>query len=125
MYDSRRYFVMTGWHVRGTPTTIEPRQHQLGEVLAFVFGDVAPRSDTSRDVRRSDMRRGELLAHGAPAHVFANTELIRSARLTPPIVLETFTQLQASWLAAQRREQDVERLFEPVPAAAAPELPGR
>jgi len=35
----------------------------------------------------------------------------------------TFTQLQASWLAAQRREQEVERVSEPVPAAASSQLP--
>ena len=44
------------------------------------------------------LRRGELLAQGAPARVFANTELVRSARLLPPIVLDTFVQLQARGL---------------------------
>jgi hypothetical protein len=35
----------------------------------------------------------------------------------------TFTQLQKSWLAVERREQPVERVREVVPAATAPELP--
>jgi putative DNA primase/helicase len=34
VFDTARYFVMTGLHVRGTPTTIEPRQEQLDDVLA-------------------------------------------------------------------------------------------
>jgi hypothetical protein len=34
VFDTARYFVMTGAHVRGTPETIEDRQAQLDEVLA-------------------------------------------------------------------------------------------
>jgi putative DNA primase/helicase len=34
VFDSRRYFVMTGEHVNGTPTTIEERQAELDAVLA-------------------------------------------------------------------------------------------
>src|SRR5262249_25494249 len=34
VFDSGRYFVFTGRHVRGMPTTIEERQKELDEVLA-------------------------------------------------------------------------------------------
>jgi hypothetical protein len=34
IYDSGRFFVMTGAHVRGTPETIEARQAELEEVIA-------------------------------------------------------------------------------------------
>ena len=34
MYDHGRYFVVTGDHMRGTPTSIEGRQEQLEDVLA-------------------------------------------------------------------------------------------
>jgi hypothetical protein len=34
VYDHGRYFVVTGQHVRGTPTTIEERQAELDAVLA-------------------------------------------------------------------------------------------
>jgi len=58
----------------------------------------------------------------------ADPEIVDVQRLTEQWrserpVARTFTQLQASWLAAQRREQEVEPVSEPVPAAAAPELP--
>jgi asparagine synthase (glutamine-hydrolysing) len=60
----------------------------------------------------------------------ADDELVDVARLRghwrsrrPPG--RTFTQLQQSWLAAERREQPVERLREAVPAATPPELPRR
>ncbi|MEJ7567779.1 MAG: hypothetical protein WKF41_05895 [Gaiellaceae bacterium] len=33
VYEHGRYFVVTGNHLRGTPTTIEPRQAKLDEVL--------------------------------------------------------------------------------------------
>jgi cobalt/nickel transport system ATP-binding protein len=39
------------------------------------------------------LRKGELLAHGTPERVFSNVDLLRSARLLPPIVLETFERL--------------------------------
>jgi putative DNA primase/helicase len=33
VYETSRFFCMTGQHVRGTPTTIEARQAELGQVL--------------------------------------------------------------------------------------------
>ncbi len=51
VYDSARFFTITGRHLRGTPTTIELRQAELDVVLARVFGNlekkapqVAPRA---------------------------------------------------------------------------------
>jgi primase-polymerase (primpol)-like protein len=47
VYESGRYFVVTGNHVRGTPTTIEPRQAQLEDVLArFLPAPETGRSST-------------------------------------------------------------------------------
>src|SRR5271157_1430271 len=40
MYDSGRYFTVTGKHVPGTPTTIEDRQAELTTVYADVFGNI-------------------------------------------------------------------------------------
>lgn len=37
MYDSARYFTVTGHHVHGTPTTIEDRTAELGQLHASVF----------------------------------------------------------------------------------------
>lgn len=41
-FDRGRYFVMTGRHVRGTPTTIEDRQAELDEVLKRFLPKRAP-----------------------------------------------------------------------------------
>jgi hypothetical protein len=39
VYDSGRYFVMTGQRREGTPATIEPRQDELGAFYREFFGD--------------------------------------------------------------------------------------
>ena len=41
------------------------------------------------------LRRGELLMRGQPQDILADAEQLRSARLRPPIVLETFNRLRA------------------------------
>ena len=38
MYDYARFFTMTGWHLPGTPPTIEPRQEALTAFHTAVFG---------------------------------------------------------------------------------------
>src|SRR5262249_31383812 len=38
IYDSLRYFTVTGCHLEGTPTTIESRLAELAEVYLKVFG---------------------------------------------------------------------------------------
>jgi len=38
VYDRGRYFTVTGWHLAGTPHTIESRQEQLERVAQRVFG---------------------------------------------------------------------------------------
>lgn len=43
MYDSNRYFTVTGHHLAGTPTTIEPRQERLQNLHAWGW---------SRDLRK-------------------------------------------------------------------------
>lgn len=42
LYDSGRYFTVTGMHVEGTPTTIEDRQAELTELCQMLFP--APRA---------------------------------------------------------------------------------
>lgn len=38
MYDQYRYFTVTGWHIEGTPLTIESRQEQVESVHKRIFG---------------------------------------------------------------------------------------
>ncbi|MBA2691485.1 MAG: hypothetical protein H0U65_03195 [Rubrobacter sp.] len=37
VYDRGRYFTVTGWHLAGTPETIEPRQKELEALIAEEF----------------------------------------------------------------------------------------
>jgi hypothetical protein len=48
MYDRGRFFTMSGWHVAGTPRTIETRQEALTALHAEIFGapQTAPPHDT-------------------------------------------------------------------------------
>lgn len=39
MYDRRRYFTVTGWHLGGTPKTIRSAQKELVEINRRVFGE--------------------------------------------------------------------------------------
>ncbi|HEU5317117.1 MAG TPA: ABC transporter ATP-binding protein [Chloroflexota bacterium] len=53
--------------------------------LAYAWADVA-----------LVLRRGELVADGTPARVFQDEELLRRAGLVQPLVLQTFTRLEAA-----------------------------
>jgi putative DNA primase/helicase len=46
IYDQNRYFTITAKHLRGTPTTVEPRQAELAQVLELVFGPLTAPKDT-------------------------------------------------------------------------------
>ncbi len=61
---------------------------------------------------------------GADEEVVDIPRLRRHWRSPQPIG-RTFTQLQSSWLALERGEQEVQRAREPIPVANAPELPRR
>jgi putative DNA primase/helicase len=59
MYDSERYFCVTGSHLPGTPTTIEERSDVLAALHAETFGPPIPPayptpSPLARQVTRSD-----------------------------------------------------------------------
>ena len=45
IYPDNRFFVVTGQHIDGTPTTIEERTAELGQVYRDVFGDDDDRDD--------------------------------------------------------------------------------
>ena len=60
----------------------------------------------------------------------ADEEVVDIPRLrrhwrSPQPTGRTFTQLQSSWLAVERGEQEVQRARQPIPVATAPELPRR
>jgi hypothetical protein len=38
MYHRKKFFTVTGWHLEGTPLTIEPRQEELREIYTKHFG---------------------------------------------------------------------------------------
>jgi cobalt/nickel transport system ATP-binding protein len=53
--------------------------------LAYAWADVA-----------YVLKRGEILSQGSCAHVFEDADLLRSARLVQPLILDTFSRLQAA-----------------------------
>ena len=62
MYDSDRYFVLTGQHVDGTPTTIRDRHEALTRLHAEIFGVNGDHRDDCVDVRDDiDLDDTELL----------------------------------------------------------------
>jgi cobalt/nickel transport system ATP-binding protein len=70
------------------------RLHADGRTIVISTHDVELALAWADDVLV--MRKGELVGAGAPERVFADAELLRSARLLPPIVLDTFARLQAA-----------------------------
>ena len=38
MYHRKKFFTVTGWHLEGTPLTIESRQEELNEIFTQYFG---------------------------------------------------------------------------------------
>jgi primase-polymerase (primpol)-like protein len=69
MYESRRFFTMTGVHVAGTPTTIEDRQAELEEFYRATFSELLARPQASAGVAHGpvdlDDERLLLRAHTA------------------------------------------------------------
>jgi hypothetical protein len=53
MYDHGRYFTVTGHHLEGSPTTIEPRQVELEVLHAETFGKPSeePKKESSRSTK--------------------------------------------------------------------------
>jgi len=48
LYDQRRYFTVTGWHLEDTPATIEERQGELLDLYRELFGSEEQQIPTSR-----------------------------------------------------------------------------
>src|SRR5262249_36107853 len=65
VYDNLRYFTWTGRHVRGTPTTIEPRQQELNALYQAWF----PKK----------VERTEVVQVGRPLLSLSDEELIERA----------------------------------------------
>ncbi len=67
MYDDGRYFTMTGWHLEGTPWTIEERSCALKTLHGQIFSKAKARRKTDREA-------------GGVANSMADKELIERAR---------------------------------------------
>lgn len=67
IYDSGRYFTITGWHIEGTPRTVEERSHELKAFHQQIFA--------SKNV-------GRKTGHGADGnpHLLSDAELVERAR---------------------------------------------
>jgi putative DNA primase/helicase len=65
MYESRRYFTLTGNHLEGTPTEIHERRDVLERLYWHIFKDENPASETNGGRQRTgslDVSDDELLA---------------------------------------------------------------
>jgi putative DNA primase/helicase len=66
MYDRERFFTLTGNHIAGTPTTIEPRQDALDALHAALFptkpSRTAPAPSTRADASDEDLLRKAMYA---------------------------------------------------------------
>ena len=87
VYEHGRYFVVTGEHVVGTPTTIEERQAKLDEVLAHFLPKPRARAHASRPSRPST----------------STTRSCSSARSRPQRRRRSATSAKAAGSAATRR----------------------
>lgn len=55
VYDSGRYFTVTGQHVEGTPATVEERQGELAEFHAETFAEPAPKPKPAPQTVKLDL----------------------------------------------------------------------
>lgn len=53
MYDSKRFFTVTGHHIPDTPTTIEERQQELNKLYESIFNDVQDTQDVQQEEETS------------------------------------------------------------------------
>jgi putative DNA primase/helicase len=67
MYESSRYFTMTGQHIEGTPKTIEERTQELADLHARVFDERRAKSKPTNGA-------------GSANHPLTDAELIEKAR---------------------------------------------
>ncbi|HEX5011108.1 MAG TPA: hypothetical protein VFY71_11980 [Planctomycetota bacterium] len=69
MYERDRYFVVTGRHVDGMPTTIEERSDELAKLHAATFAKTKPKKAKSQPPQRraADLSDDELLAKARAA----------------------------------------------------------
>ncbi len=80
VFDQRRFFVVTGMHVRGTPTTIEPRQDELDQVLARYLPATVT-AGNSREPQPVDLADQEILDLAANAANGADFEQLWQGNL--------------------------------------------
>jgi putative DNA primase/helicase len=53
MYDSKRFFTVTGRHIKRTPLTIEERQQELNSLYERIFNDVQEAQDVHQEEQTS------------------------------------------------------------------------
>ena len=69
MYDTGRYFTVTGWHLEGTPSTVEKREKELKRLHSRIFEENTPeapgRQPRSLNVADSDLiQRAKVAGNG-------------------------------------------------------------
>ena len=68
MYSKARFFVMTGAHLEGSPSTIEPRQSAINGLFQEIFGERKKQTKPARDPAQSlSLSDDELLKKASSA----------------------------------------------------------
>ena len=69
MYSQERYFTMSGLHMEGTPTTIEPRQAELEALHREIFGECRPepKPQAAGNLPTLDLPDAEIIARARNA----------------------------------------------------------
>jgi len=84
MYSEGRFFTLTGWHVDGTPETIEPRHKPLEDVWAQLFGPKGdqPSEDTGTvaSAPTPSMPDFELFEHLSKAQNYKKFQALMAGR---------------------------------------------
>ncbi len=96
MWDHARFFAMTGWHIPGTPTTIEPRQGPLETLWCAHFGaqvgDLVQCVDVQGVITNAApwaIVRTELAPDGTPYAFFAESTTgwpLTRCQVVPPTI---------------------------------------
>jgi len=80
VYESGRYFTVTGQHLRGTPTTIEERQRQLERVLDQFLPEPEPGGPLERQPEPVDLDDRELLNRALAARDSGDFQALYAGR---------------------------------------------
>ena len=124
MYSYARFFTMTGWHLLGTPTTIEARQEALTALHLTVFGpyvgDTVWCLNTHGDITNAELVTIATITESPEGQLYAT--FVETTTGWP------LAQCDARWPRARARARSFSPMTpsspRPAPLRIAPSSPG-